>query len=948
MIQTCPLLLILSCLLTVPMTAGEPIVGYMADNGVISLNDEDGNLLEITPVAWGPKWAYCNLKNKGMDDRGLVLEPVQQQRPKRKQKDAPIPEALPIRLVLLARPAGPRRLEVVATFTASAEASLTQVALSVKAGGRFDGEDRCTVTADGVSEQRTVPFSQEPLGQAVGLLSFVSGDESGSVLSLAFGAPVQVGADNAARIILAEQSVAVGYSREVRFSIELPGDLTWYSSPKEVPFPDGWESWIPWDVKTMPEPGSALDLSGWSPEPAGSKGRVVRRGDQLVVGGVPIRFWGINVCYAACAPEKALAEQRARLYAAYGINAVRLHKFADGTGWAGIQSVESFAEFDPEGLDRMDYFVAQLKAKGIYVKLSPNFGVKLGPKDVAEVPYAAEFGALPVAGAPAKGKKKAARLATGGGAIFLASELQDLHLRQMRNLLTHRNPYTGLTYAEDPAILIVEMFNEDSALFYNTLKQMQTRPTLRKRAAESFTGWLAQRYGDEAGLLKAWGPTALNSFAAEKITGESFAARSIVPAGNPWFFDPDQLAGSQKAKAARLRDTMEFLRDMQNAFWKRCGEAIRATGYQGEMITSNWQAGRAFSHYYNLHSDFIGGGLIDRHNYFNKGSMLSRAGGGMLSAGTQQASGMPFMLSEWIHTFPNELGIEGPAIIGAYGMGLQGWDVSFMFQNSDEGGFSERLGETWNIMTPQSLGLFPAVARQVRRGDVKAATLTASRNVHIPSLHAGRLGFDDQAKQAGDVKEADSATIPARTLAVARCTVAFTERFEETKPFDLVPFQKDGALVSSTGELAWREGTEGCITINTAATKAVVGWAGGRTYQLGEIAITPKTPFAAIYVTAVGRDEDLRSAKRVLVTAIARARNTGMKISGGRMLTKGEAPILAEPVAAEIVINRPGTPTVHALDLCGRRVALLSVSAGRFVFDGAQTKTAYYEISWGE
>jgi hypothetical protein len=49
-------LLLLTCLLAAVPMAGEPVVGYMAGNGVISLNDADGNLLEITPAAWGPKW----------------------------------------------------------------------------------------------------------------------------------------------------------------------------------------------------------------------------------------------------------------------------------------------------------------------------------------------------------------------------------------------------------------------------------------------------------------------------------------------------------------------------------------------------------------------------------------------------------------------------------------------------------------------------------------------------------------------------------------------------------------------------------------------------------------------------------------------------------------------------------------------------------------------------
>ena len=135
---------------------------------------------------------------------------------------------------------------------------------------------------------------------------------------------------------------------------------------------------------------------------------------------------------------------------------------------------------------------------------------------------------------------------------------------------------------------------------------------------------------------------------------------------------------------------MHFLYTLQCEFFDRYAKAVRAAGYQGELIGSNWQAGRGYSHFANLHSDYQVG-LIDRHNYAGgkaNASMLDRAGSGMLSTGMQQVADRPFMISEWIHCFPSELGVEGPAVLGAYGLGLQGWDASFMFQNGDNGRLS--------------------------------------------------------------------------------------------------------------------------------------------------------------------------------------------------------------------------------------------------------------------
>jgi hypothetical protein len=358
-------------------------------------------------------------------------------------------------------------------------------------------------------------------------------------------------------------------------------------------------------------------------------------------------------------------------------------------------------------------------------------------------------------------------------------------------------------------------------------------------------------------------------------------------------------------------------------------------------------------------------GLIDRHNYFggarrglkpgtfDNASMLCAAGSAMLSAGMQQVSDRPFMLSEWIHVVPNEWGAEGPAIIGAYGMGLNGWDVSYMFQNSDTGGFSDKIGgHPWDVTAPQVLGVFPAVARQVLRGDVAESDVLAKRFVHVPSLHEGKLGFEDRVVQRNDVKTFDSDKVPAGTLAVARCVVEFTDRYRDTPAFDLESYRSHGALLSSTKQLLWYEGQSkigGYFTMDTNATKAVVGFARDRACMLGDVTIIPKCRFAVIYVTAAERDKNIRSSTRLLVVAMARARNTGQQFNEAEdeLLAPGAGPVLMEPVEAEITIRRPGNPQVIVLDHDGLPTGRsIPVAGGTFTIDGARDKTPYYVVRY--
>ena len=700
--------------------------------------------------------------------------------------------------------------------------------------------------------------------------------------------------------------------------------------------------WFPWTATADVSKPSVIDASGLLQAPAGKGGRVTRSGDRLTVGGKPIKFWGVNTCYSAIMDSKDISQQRAAFYAKYGINAVRLHKFADGPDWDGALDPNSYVLYNPEKLARMDTYVAQLKARGIYVLLSANFGrPRVYRNDAARVPFINEFGQPDGRGI----------IDPGGGAMFLSNELQDIQIDQLVNLLKHRNADTGLTYAADPCVMCVELINEDSALFYGVMGAMDKSPTLKARMGKEFAAWLKAKYKTEDGLTRAWG-NVLNTFGHERMTGEAYnnGEGPVYPVGNPWFYDPDQMDGKgmMAPRKRRLVDTMLFWYDRQNDFYSRFTAAIRKAGYTGEILSSNWQAGRGPSHYLNLHSDWLVG-MIDRHNYQGgPASMLAVPGSGMLSTGMQQVKDRPFMISEWIHTFPSEFLAEGPALIGAYGMGLNGWDASFMFQNGDRGRFRNELGETWDIVAPNIIGLFPAVSRQVIRGDVKESPTVFSRNVDLPSLKKGELNFDDRVTHAADVKNFAADTTPVQALAVGRVVVDFVQAAKKTETVNFAPFDQNGALFSATRELAWRPGADsrdGRVAINTPATQAVVGFAQGKTVDLKDVSITLENPYAVVYVTSLD-NAPIATSKRLLVTTLARARNTGMSLQhDGKIGAKGGGPILMEPVVCSLAFKRAAAPVVNILDHDGCRTGgTLSPANGKLRLDGRETKAVYYEV----
>jgi len=919
---------------------GAVIIAFPESETRLSLLADGQAWIDLQFVAWGPNWGWMGLEGKTAEDNSAALMTTR----------GKVAGGAELTLTARTSKVGPRQLKMDLELRTTKDTEVTLVVAELRLDGAGFDKGRIDATlADKSSRKIDLPLERKGIGDAV--RSFALTENAGRVTTVSLDPAVKITSDGAARIILAEGSVKAASPKKLSLTLDLPAAVEFFPSGGRIGFEPGFETWYPFHPDADYSKPSEIGMEDWIDAPAGKFGRIERKADQLLYNGKPIKLWGLNLCYGATAPEKELADRRSQFYPRYGINAVRLHKFADGPGWAGIQSKDSCVEFDAAALDRMDYQVAQFKKAGLYMLLSAHFGaLKLGPAERATVPYLEEFGAF-------DGEK---RIITPHSAIHYSPELQQVQIRQMVNLLSHKNPYTGLTYAEDPAIGFVEIINEQSILFYTTMAPLKASPTLRTQVARRFSDWLRTKYGTQEKLAAAWGEKAFDGFENDGFpkVGERLDKDNILPLGNPWYFDPAQLDGSQAFRKRRLLDTMRFLYELQNEFYDRFVAAVRKAGYAGEIVASNWQAGRAISHYYNLHSDWRIG-TIDRHNYFgggdgnriNANTMLRIAGSGILSSGMQQAADRPFMLSEWIHENPNEWGVEGPAILGAYGMGLQGWDVSFIFQNGDNGGFSDRIGrDRWDVTAPNVLGIFPAVARQVLRGDVAVSPVTAPVFVDLPSLDKGLLGFQDQVDQQYDIKTFGSDAVPATALAAVRCVVEFTDAFRPTPKFDLSKYTHDGRIDSSTGQLSWTQGQDnklaGFFTMNTPGTRAIVGFSEGQICNLGTVTIEPRSRFAAIYVSAKQKDKTIEKAPQLLITAIARARNTGMKIfNDDRIIDKGNAPILMEPVRAKIELPKKAGTTVILLDHNGRRTdKTLPVRDGIVEIDGARDKTCYYLV----
>ncbi len=118
------------------------------------------------------------------------------------------------------------------------------------------------------------------------------------------------------------------------------------------------------------------------------------------------------------------------------------------------------------------------------------------------------------------------------GPLFFDERLQKIKMQHAKNLLTHVNPYTGKTYAEEEAIVVYYVFNENGGA-KNMLEGSYERwpDYFRQKFQQRWNQWLRERYTSDARLIEAWGEVDDGESLQDGMIelGPSFAKRSAYP-----------------------------------------------------------------------------------------------------------------------------------------------------------------------------------------------------------------------------------------------------------------------------------------------------------------------------------------------------------------------------------------------------------------------------------
>ena len=217
-------------------------------------------------------------------------------------------------------------------------------------------------------------------------------------------------------------------------------------------------------------------------EPAGTGGFLAAKGSDFVdESGRARRFFGVNLYGPAALPEKTDAPAMAERLARWGINAVRI--FPQYT-WQRRADKDFSKGIDPDLLDRFDWLFFQLKQRGISADMNLHSARTAGYrfKDFKQT-------------------MKENKGLDNFDPTFI------LHQKEfIRTVFNHVNPYTGLAYRDDPAVMTWEINNECSlaiAWFRWNLEDNLT-PYFRRELERQFCDWLRAKYGTTARLREAW------------------------------------------------------------------------------------------------------------------------------------------------------------------------------------------------------------------------------------------------------------------------------------------------------------------------------------------------------------------------------------------------------------------------------------------------------------
>jgi hypothetical protein len=676
-----------------------------------------------------------------------------------------------------------------------------------------------------------------------------------------------------------------------------------------------------------------MDLRSFNEKIAGEHGFIVRSkdgNDFAFADGTPVRFWAVN----SDAFRRDLA-RHARFLAKRGVNMVRYHRNITPTG-------SDLMAIDRADRDRLWRGVAAMKKEGIYVTYSPYWANSSRVKPAMGVLDAGEGG--------------------NWGLLFFDKKLQAAYKNWLKQIFTEKNPYTGIPLAEDPALAIIQIQNEDSLLFWTS---QRIKGPAKKELRRQFAEFLAKKYGSLEKAKQTWGGAAPS---ADQDSPDDFAhgeaALYII-----WELTQHRGKEGQKQRTA---DQMQFFTETMHGFNKMIGEYLKIElGCKQLVNAGNWRTADNVTMLDAERWSYAANEVMAVNRYFG-GAHEGKNNGWAIVAGDRftdisallqprempltlkQVDRFPMMVTESSWVPPQSYQSEGPFLVAAY-QSLTGIDAYYWFSTGEEdwrqpgsaNGFLPSEGK-WVCATPMLLGQWPAASMMYRRGYIKQGEPVVFEQRSLDDLWHRRMpiiaedaGYDPNRDKSNRAKQSNVKDgVDPLAFLVGPVVARYGGDPARSVVSDLSRYlKKDKKLIlSNTGELSLDYGKGLCV-LNAPKVQGASGFLKkGGFIKCADVEIQSGNDYATVLAVSMD-DKPLRNSGKILVQVGTTERPKDWKtkpvqvkgLPGEEVLDFGHAPWMIVESDVTLTINNPTLTKAIVLDANGMAVKeiALTTSSGR-------------------
>ncbi len=548
--------------------------------------------------------------------------------------------------------------------------------------------------------------------------------------------------------------------------------------------------------------------------------------------------------------------------------------------------------------------------------------------------------------------------------LFFDPKLQSAYKSWLKQVLTEKNPYTGIPLSRDLALAIIEIQNEDSLLFWTS---QGIKGAAKKELRRQFGKFLIEKYGSLEKAKEVWnGAMPSPNQDAPDNFAEGEVALYIV-----WQLTQH---GGPEGQQRRCADQMQFLTETMQKFDKMIGEYLKdELGCRQLVNAGNWRTAdnvtmldaerwsytandvMAVNRYYDAaHEGANSGWAICNGDRFVDSSVLLRPREFPLAL--KQVEGFPMIVTESSWVPPLSYQSEGPFLIAAY-QSLTGIDGYYWFATGEEdwrqpgsaNGFMPSEGK-WVCATPMLMGQWPAAALIYRRGYVAEGKPVVTEQRSLEDLWRRRTpiiaedpGFDPN-RDAGNRAEQSNIKNGVNPLAYLVGPVAVKYGGDPTRSevAELSQFinEEEKIVDSITGQLKWDYGKGVCV-LDSPKAQGVTGFLRQQgEFRLGDVVIQSGNDYATVLVVSID-NKLLKDSAKILVQVGTTERPAGWSTkpatvagqTGQEVVNFGHAPWMIVRGDVKISLKNANISRAHVLDPNGMAVSELPLQ------DSADSKT---------